>query len=129
MKKVKEWFQEKKDSKSSESLFEIIIRDDEDEITTVQRTDGEIFSLGDYKIRDSKDIFTIMGFHEDLRAISFKTTTHGSSPMGDSMGTSLITDINLIDSDTIEYLGFLAKSQKNIQLALSKHFATTNETE
>ena len=133
MKKVKEWLQQKKvkqilDEASKirldpDALFEVVCVDEEGVITTVKSINGDYFSLGDYKIRDSEDIFTITEFHNNLRVLSFKTKA-GESSVGNSMGLSLITDISLIDSDTTEYSGFLLKSQNDIKSVMTRNFSS-----
>lgn len=130
MKKVKEWLKGKKVkqildeaskiSLEQDALFEIVCIDEEGIINTVKSIDGNYFSLGDYKVRDSEDTFTIKKFNKDLRTIDFKITNKICS----SMGMNLITDINLIDSDTIEYAGFLLKSQGDIKSVITRNFSS-----
>lgn len=117
MKKVKEWFQEKNDLKNSEALFDIICRSEEGKITTVETKEGDFFSLGNYKINNSKDIFIIREFDENLKRIGFKIA---SNTPGDTAGSILITDIHLLDSDTIEFRGFMLKAQQNFQKVINK---------
>ena len=131
MKKVKEWLQQKKvkqildeASKISlesdiDALFEVACVDEEGVITTVKSINGDYFSLGDYKVHDSEEIFTITEFHKELRHFSFSVK---SNDIITSEGLSLITDISLIDSDTIEYAGFLAKNKKDLEKIYSMKY-------
>ncbi len=122
MKKVKEWLKEKKVKKildeaskislEQDALFEIVCIDEEGVINTVKSIDGDYFSLGDYKLRDSDEIFTITEFDKNLKNFNFTTKKNDITI---STGLSLITDISLIDSDTIEYAGILAKKKKELE--------------
>lgn len=130
MKKVKDWIREKE---YSEPLFSIVIQNEDGIITSVCSIDGSFFSLGEYQVLNSEEIFEITGFNKNLRTVGFKRfkpklsiTSITSSSLGGSMGMCAITDISLIDSDTIELGGFLLETDLRMKEIVNTSFLNIN---